>query len=84
MFLRVMELLLVVLVILFVASQVLMPLWQAKPLFPFFRKKVELEMELKEVEEEKEVADLEARIAAARGEVQKKRKLIRRTNRLDS
>jgi len=82
MLLRLIEIFAVFAIIAFIVMQIAIPWVSCKPMFPFFRKKVELELELKEIQEDQEVADLEARVNAARGELQKKRKTIRpRVNR---
>ena len=77
MLLRFLELLSILLFVVFVFTQVLRPFYNNTVYFPWFRKRTELEVELKEVEEEQKVVELEARIAAARGEVEEKRKRLR-------
>lgn len=77
MFLRFLEILFVGLFVYFIFSQIIRPFYNSTVFFPWFRKRTELEVELKEVQEEQKVVELEARIAAARGEVEEKRKRLR-------
>lgn len=62
MFLRLLELLFLVLVFIMVSTQVILPLWQNRPLFPIFGRRRKVETQLGKVVEEREVNELEKRV----------------------
>ncbi len=61
-FLAIIDLLIWSLCIIFGVTQVIVPLWQGKPLLPFFRPKAKLEYKLSEAKEEKEEEILKEKI----------------------
>jgi hypothetical protein len=63
-FLGVIDLLIWSLCIISGVTQVIVPLWQGKPLFPFFRPKTKLQYKLSEVKEEKEEDEIKEEIKA--------------------
>ena len=62
MFLRYVEILLIVVVIVVFATQVFIPLWRGTPLFPYFRKEGRLNARLKEDRQSAVESDLEAKL----------------------
>lgn len=62
MFLRLIEALLYVALVLVTVSQVLIPLWRNRPMFPFFRERRKVESQFGEVAEKKEVEKLQQRM----------------------
>ncbi|MEK7602226.1 MAG: hypothetical protein AAB472_01965 [Patescibacteria group bacterium] len=66
MFIRYLEVLLAVLVIVIVISQVIAPLWRNQPIFPFFGRKRKLERELTQVHGEQAEQALEKVIKSER------------------
>jgi hypothetical protein len=62
MFLRLIEALLYVALVLGTVSQVMIPLWRNRPLFPYFRERRKIESKFGEVVEKKEVDSLTERM----------------------
>ena len=71
MFLRLIEFLIYVALILGTVSQVLIPLWRNRPLFPFLREKRKVESKFGEVVEKKEAEELSQRIRQFRDRIRK-------------
>ncbi len=72
------ETLIIALLVYFVFSQVILPLFKRTLLFPFFRKRIVLENELREVQEERKNLELEQQIANERDLIKKERDTFNR------
>jgi len=73
-----MEVVTVLLALLFVVTQILIPVWRRKTLFPFFSKQAQLESELVHLHGENEVVDLERIIKEEREALEKKREALKK------
>ena len=71
MFLRLIEFLLYIALLLGTVSQVLIPLWKNRPLFPFFRERRKIESKFGEVVEKKEAEELSQRMRQFRDRIRK-------------
>lgn len=66
MFLRLMEFLIYVILLLSIGSQIVIPLWRNRPMFPLFRQKRKVESKFGEAVEQKEVNELLDRMRTLR------------------
>jgi len=73
-----MEAVVVLLALLFVVTQILIPVFREKTLFPLFSKQAKLESELIEIEGENEVVELERIIKQEREALEKKREALKK------
>lgn len=76
MFLVVAQLAIVALVILFMASQVIVPFFRGTVMFPIFTKEVVLQEDLEKVKQESVEADMIAEIATLKKQVEEKLKVL--------
>ena len=75
MFLYLIEFLVTTLLIVFVLTQITLPAFFDRPLFPLFRReRVKLERELAEAHEEQDLAEMEAEVKTAKERVGLRRK----------
>lgn len=72
-FFQALEFFLSVLIAIVLTTQVVIPLWRGRPLFPLARRRARLESELREIADEVETARLERKLENVREELDEPR-----------